>query len=337
MHSDRQASEDLERVNVYFQRLFTILTEEGIPPEDIWNMDETGFSIGIGKDQLIVTKRKRAHYFGLPENRESATAIESISTGGRVIPAFLILSGQMHMAKWYGVPGLDDNAAIRPTPNGYSNDEISLEWLGMVTVPTTPSSLSSTVVITISSLLAVLEILAARQPESTPSPPSAGLQSSPFGTPVTLRQMNKVADKVTRVIKEDDNLDPDLRYEMSRFIRGSLALATELIQMKTKRDLGRTQMAEHLAQQRKALKNTPIQSGVVLTVAQGREMVRQREEDQLAKARKTVEAAELKAVNARKRVFEEAAKKARKWRVSERLDRAEVVDSEGGRRLLKRF
>ena len=66
-------------------------------------------------------------------------------------------------------------------------------------------------------------------------------------------------------------------------------------------------------------------------------MVRQREEDQLAKARRMVEAAELKALNARKRVFEEAAKEARKWRASERLDRAEVVDSEGGRRLLKRF
>jgi hypothetical protein len=119
----------------------------------------------------------------------------------------------------------------------------------------------------------VLEILAARQPEHTPSPPSTGLQSSPFSTPVTLRQMNKVADKVADVIKEDDDLDPDLRYEIGRFIRGSLSLATELIQ--TKRDLGRTKMAEHLAQQRKALKNTPLQSGGVLTVAQGREILSQ--------------------------------------------------------------
>jgi len=94
LHSDCQASEDIERVNTYFQRLRTTITEEGIAPESIWNMDETGFQIGVGKDHFIVTKRQRAHYFGIPENRESATAIEAISAGGHYIPAFLILSGQ---------------------------------------------------------------------------------------------------------------------------------------------------------------------------------------------------------------------------------------------------
>jgi hypothetical protein len=38
-----------------------------------------------------------------------------------------------------------------------------------------------------------------------------------------------------------------------------------------------------------------------------------------------------------KRVFEEAAKEARKGRVSGRLDKAEIVDLDGSNRLLKRF
>ncbi|KJZ68610.1 hypothetical protein HIM_11998 [Hirsutella minnesotensis 3608] len=70
LHAERQASEDLTRVARYFQALENVVQEHGIPPDDIWNMDETGFRIGVGKDQLIVTKRKRAHYFGIPENRE---------------------------------------------------------------------------------------------------------------------------------------------------------------------------------------------------------------------------------------------------------------------------
>ena len=129
LHSDRQASEDLQRVNNYFQSLRTTIADNGIAPVSIWNMDETGFQIGVGKNQFIVTRRQRAHYFGIPENRESATAIEAISAGGQYIPAFLILSGQVHMAQWYHIPGLDPDMAIRPTVTGYSNDETSLEWL----------------------------------------------------------------------------------------------------------------------------------------------------------------------------------------------------------------
>ncbi|KXX73119.1 Jerky protein [Madurella mycetomatis] len=79
LDSDRQSAEDPQRVAEYFQKLNKVIMEEGIVAEDIWNMDETGFRIGIGKDQLVVTKRRRTHYLGIPENRESATAIEAIS------------------------------------------------------------------------------------------------------------------------------------------------------------------------------------------------------------------------------------------------------------------
>ena len=92
-------------------------------------MDETGFRIGIGKDQLIVTKRNRTHLFSMPENRESATAIEAISAGGKYLPAFLILSSQVDMSNWYIQPELDDATVITLSPTGYSNDENSLAWI----------------------------------------------------------------------------------------------------------------------------------------------------------------------------------------------------------------
>jgi hypothetical protein len=106
-----------------------VIQEEGVPPESIWNMDETGFQIGVGKDQLVITKCKRAHYFSKPKNRESATAIKAISVGGHYIPAFLILSGQIHQAQWYEIEELHPDRVLQPTPTSYSNDKISLEWL----------------------------------------------------------------------------------------------------------------------------------------------------------------------------------------------------------------
>jgi hypothetical protein len=99
--ADRQAAEELEIVQKYFKQLREVLDNEGIQPTNLWNMDETGFRIGVGKNQFIITKRRRQHYLGVSENRESATAIEAISANGDYIPAFLILSDQMHQAQWY--------------------------------------------------------------------------------------------------------------------------------------------------------------------------------------------------------------------------------------------
>ena len=416
LHADRQASEDLSQVTEYFQRLSDVYQGEGILPEDIWNMDETGFRIGIGKNEMIVTKRKRAHYFGIPENRESATAIEAISAGGEYIPAFLIVAGQVHMAQWYAQPELNPDTAIRPTPSGYTNDQVGLEWLehfdkhtrektvgrkrllildghgshhtrefitfcdahnivpfglppnlthllqpldvvvfqplkhyhakaldllvrdGLVNI-TKVEFLSCIEEVRVrafkkSTILSsfqktgiwpfnpqpVLQILEERQAKKTPSPPSSsgGMRSSPFSTPLTLRQMNKVADKLEDVLQEDRDLDPEFAHDISRFIRGSLVSATELLQ--TKRDLGRTQYAQRIQKQRRAMN-----------------MVQRKEEDLVAKARKVVEAQDLKAFNMVKRTIFEAAKVARKWRMSGRLKPVIVHETSFLPRALKRF
>jgi hypothetical protein len=63
-------------------------------------------------------------------------------------------------------------------------------------------------------------------------------------------------------------------------------------------------------------------------------MIRQNKEDEIEKAKRVVEAVDQKALNARKRLFEEAIKEARKWRTLGKLGRAEVVDSEGSKKLL---
>ncbi|OAQ57817.2 tc5 transposase DNA-binding domain-containing protein [Pochonia chlamydosporia 170] len=68
LNSDRQASENLERVNEYFFRLREVIQTNGIPPEDTWNMDETGFRIGIGRDQGSVSSHLISFYFARREH-----------------------------------------------------------------------------------------------------------------------------------------------------------------------------------------------------------------------------------------------------------------------------
>jgi hypothetical protein len=112
LDSDRQVAEDVERVGEYFNKLENVLNEGGFVPEDIWNMDETGFRIGEGKDQMVITRAKRPQYFSMPVSRESATVIEAILASSAYCPSFLIVSGKIHMARWYNLCELPGDAAI---------------------------------------------------------------------------------------------------------------------------------------------------------------------------------------------------------------------------------
>jgi hypothetical protein len=431
MDANRKESEDIERTNRYFLRLKEVIDREGIVKEDIYNMDETGFRIGIGSDQLIITKRKKAHYFGIPENRESATAIECISAGGYYLPAFIILSGINHMGHWYQQPELHDDTVLCTTPTGYSNDELSLDWIkhferhtmartigakrllildghgshhtiefikfcdnhniipfgmpphlthrlqpldvvcfqpykhfhgkendrlvreGVINITkveflsiiegvresafkdsTIESAFRKTGIHPYNPLIVLTPMLEAA-PARTPSPGPAGPSSSPFNTLMTLRQINKVAERLEEVLEEDEFLDDDFAHNISKFIKGSLVLATELVQ--TKRDLGKTRLAQSIQKQRRAMKNTVLQSGGILTVAEGRRMVLQKEVDAVEKARKLVEASDKRERNRIKNIFGDAAKKARAWRTVGKLSPAEIYEENKPMRLLKRF
>jgi hypothetical protein len=110
------ASENPEAINAWFVKFKAVVSEYGIVADDIWNMDETGFQISVRKDQMVVTKWRRAHYFSLPTNHESAMAVEAIPAAGRVIPVFLILSDIMYMANWYQLEELDKDTVISTLP-----------------------------------------------------------------------------------------------------------------------------------------------------------------------------------------------------------------------------
>ena len=90
----------------------------------------------------------------------------------------------------------------------------------------------------------------------------------------------------------------------------SLTTATKLVQ--ARRDLERTKQAEANTRIHRMYKNTPLQSGGVLTITQARQIVQQRKDTELAKAQRLVEAAEQKARNTTKRAFADATKIARK-------------------------
>lgn len=72
-------------------------------------------------------------------------------------------------------------------------------------------------------------------------------------------------------------------------------------------------------------------------MADGRQMVRKREDEALIKAKNLAEAAGQKALNLRKRAWKEATKEARNWRTTGKLKPAEISDGSGVLKRLRRF
>ena len=103
----------------------------GVQDCDFYNFDETGFMMGMISAAMVVTRsdrhgRSKSVQLG---NREWATAIECVNADGWCIPPFLVVQGAYHLANWYTESDLPQDWAIKPTLNGWTNNETGLEWI----------------------------------------------------------------------------------------------------------------------------------------------------------------------------------------------------------------
>ena len=93
---DAQKCKQIEKI---FQKIKKIHDEKGILPSDCWNFDETGFWIGCGGKQIVLTlgvrekpkKNRKSLIIASETNCDYLTSIDAISAAGNVISPMLIL------------------------------------------------------------------------------------------------------------------------------------------------------------------------------------------------------------------------------------------------------
>ena len=136
LHKVKQKPLELERklahdpvvLKNWFERFLQLRERYSIQDEDIWNFDETGFQIGVGKSQWIVTTSiSKRQYLPSDNNREYVTSIEAVSAGGAFIEPMLILTGKVHLERFYR--DLQGQVLVGLSETGYSNDELALEYI----------------------------------------------------------------------------------------------------------------------------------------------------------------------------------------------------------------
>ena len=125
----RSTAQDKSLVTEWFHDYSQFLLENHILPDNIWNMDETGFQVGIpGGEEVIVPITAFELYTPSPENKASITVIEAVSATGKATPPVLIIPGKMHMESWYH-ESLTGAETILLSESGYTNDQLAMEWL----------------------------------------------------------------------------------------------------------------------------------------------------------------------------------------------------------------
>jgi hypothetical protein len=136
----RKRAHDPEDIEDWYERYRQICKLYDIEPAHIWNVDGTGFMIGIGRDQWVLTRdATRPSYLDSSTNRKLVTVIEAVSGGERVILPMDILPGKIHQEHWYMKTGLNDDSLVGVSESGYTNDHLALKWVAHFKMFTRPS------------------------------------------------------------------------------------------------------------------------------------------------------------------------------------------------------
>ena len=103
----------------------------------MWNIDETGFVIGVGGDQRIITTDLHNTLVApSTTNRKSVTATETSNDVGNYMSQFIIFMGKQHKASPFANDLPDTTKLVANEDSHSTNDPISLQWLKQFEVHT---------------------------------------------------------------------------------------------------------------------------------------------------------------------------------------------------------
>jgi len=98
----KQAAKD-EIQKEFLRNLANLTRRKKVTPDNIWNCDEKGITMGRGgQREKAIVRAGRKEAMALSEgSREFVSVLETISAAGRIISPFIIYQGKTHRASYY--------------------------------------------------------------------------------------------------------------------------------------------------------------------------------------------------------------------------------------------
>jgi hypothetical protein len=106
-------------------------------PDDIYNMDETGFAMGgTLSTRAVVDGHQNQRFKVTPDRGEWITSIECVSAAGRVLPPMIIFKGKNVLNAWKPDSAPTD-WSFQSSNKGWTNKFLGFKWLTEVFEPET--------------------------------------------------------------------------------------------------------------------------------------------------------------------------------------------------------
>jgi hypothetical protein len=127
----RAKCEDPTIIGGFFDNFRNIIIDHGILDDDIYNFDETGFAMGIIATSKVITLDEMVGKPKLlqPGNREWVTSIEAVNAMGWALPPMIIFKAGTYSSDWFEIPEVPIDWRLQTSPNGWTSDEIGMDWL----------------------------------------------------------------------------------------------------------------------------------------------------------------------------------------------------------------
>ena len=94
----------------WFDEFEKTIKEKNIRIEDIYNMNERGFAVGvIQRSYVVVNKESKTRYQAQPGRQEWTSVVECVCADGGSISPFIILKGEKVTSAWIPPAALDLN------------------------------------------------------------------------------------------------------------------------------------------------------------------------------------------------------------------------------------
>jgi hypothetical protein len=137
LESARFIAANYDGIKRWFDAVTELWLQHQYPPENIYNMDESGFAVGESQSsRALINIREGSNWKVVSGRQEWITAIECISAAGNLLPPLIIFKAKYTNTAW--IPMHTPPCWRFSTSNsGWTSDSHGYEWLTTVFEPST--------------------------------------------------------------------------------------------------------------------------------------------------------------------------------------------------------